>query len=79
MASPMYARLAYNKLSIDPRQEANKNLRLAQKHYKKDYDWRACLASIFKVCDYALLNKSLLFHSASVQPAAKRYEKQLPR
>lgn len=75
----MYARLELNKSTTDPHQDPNKNLRLAQKRYKIDYDLRASFAHTFCVGDYAFLDRPSLFHSAAERSASEVFNKLLPR
>lgn len=65
IASPMSARLGLFRLAKDPHQRFEKTLRLAQWLYKKDYDRSVCFAPIFRILDYVVLDRPLLFHSAA--------------
>lgn len=75
----MYNRLELIKPSIDLRQDAVKNLRLAQRRYKRDYDQLVRLESILLVGDYIFLDRPALFHSAAEGSAHEVYSKLLRR
>lgn len=78
MASPTYTTVELLKRATDLRQETDKNLRLAQKRYKKDYDGRVRFTPIFRVDDYVFSNRPPLYRSTVERSASERYSKLLP-
>lgn len=78
-AFPMSARNYLVKRATELRQGADKNLQLAQRRYRKDYDRRVCLAIIFRVGGYVFLDTAPLFYLAAERSASKGYHKLLPR
>lgn len=52
----MDATLGLIKCAKNLYEKANKNLKLAQKRYKKDYDRRVRFATIYRVGDYIFLD-----------------------
>lgn len=71
----MYSRLKLIKLATDPHEEADKNLRLAQKRYKNDYDRRVRFVPIFRIGDYIFLNRPRIFHVVAERSDSERYKK----
>lgn len=65
MASSMYGRVELNKPTTDLCQDADKNVGMALRRYKKDYDRRVHFVPIFPVDDYIYLDRPALFYSAA--------------
>lgn len=75
----MYSRLELIKQAIDLRHEADKNMRLAERRYKKNYDQRIRFTPIFRVGDFVFLDKPPLFRSAEIRFNTEVYSKRLRR
>lgn len=66
-------------MATDPlMEEADKNLKLAQKRYKQHYDLHIQFAPIFPVGDSMFLDKPPLFRLAAERSALKSHNKFIP-
>lgn len=79
MASPMYVRMVLSKRGTDLCQEADQNLKPAQKRYKKYYDRRVGFAPIFCVGEYVFLDRPHIFRLVMESSASGGYNKLLTR
>lgn len=76
--SSLYARLDLICRATSLHEEADKNLRVVQKTYKRHHDRQVRLAPIFKEGDEAYLDRPPLSRSAAEESAAEGYSKLLP-
>lgn len=73
----MWARLQRIRRAALLREQADKNLLIAQRWYNEQYKKRVTLAPIFKKGDNIFLNRPPLFQPAAESSAAKGYNKLL--
>lgn len=76
-ALSMYAKLKLIRCATDLRRDADKNLMLEQKRYKKDHDQHIPSSRFFRFEDYIFLSMPPLFRLAAERSSSEWYNKLL--